>query len=59
MKQFACGDVVAGCDAVVTGESEQEILAQVGPHAAEVHGMTEVPDEVIAQVREKIVDVPG
>jgi len=59
MKQFSCGDVVDGCDAVVTGESEEEILAQVGPHAAEAHGMTEVPDGVVAEVREKIVDVPG
>ena len=25
MKQFACSDVVPGCDGVVTGETEDEI----------------------------------
>jgi len=56
MKEFACGSVVPGCDARFTGESEEEILAQVPEHAAEAHGMTDVPPEVVEQVKANIHD---
>lgn len=55
MKQFSCGAVVPGCDAKFSAESEQELLAQVAEHAKSEHGMDEVPPELVAQVREKIV----
>ena len=54
MKRFACGDVVPGCDATFVCDSEDDVLAQVAQHAAAVHGMTEVPDSVVVQVREHI-----
>jgi predicted small metal-binding protein len=54
MKRFACGDVVPGCDATFVCDTEDEILVQVARHAAEVHGMTEVPEAVVVQVRERI-----
>ncbi len=56
MKKFACGDVVAGCDGVVTGETEDEVLAAAAAHAASAHGMTEVPDEVVTAIRAGITD---
>lgn len=57
MKEFACGSVVPGCDARFTGETDEEILAQVPEHAAEAHGMTEVPAEVVEQVKVNIREV--
>lgn len=57
MKQFACGNVVAGCEGVVTGADENEVLAAAAAHAAEAHGMSEVPDEVVAAIRAGITDV--
>jgi predicted small metal-binding protein len=51
MKKFACGDVVPGCDGVVTGETEDDVLAAAATHAAAAHGMTEVPGEVVAAIR--------
>lgn len=57
MKQFACGDVVPGCDHVFTGSTEDEILASVAVHAAEAHGLTTVPPEIVTQVRSHIVPV--
>ena len=57
MKRFACGDVVPGCDATFVCDTDDEILVQVAQHAAAVHGMTEVPDSVVGQVRERIVAV--
>ena len=55
MKRFACGDVVPGCDATFVADSEDDILVQVAQHAAAVHGMSEVPDSVVEQVRDRIV----
>ena len=57
MKQFACGQVVDGCDGVVTGVTEDEVLAAAAEHAASAHGMTEVPDEVVSAIRAGITDV--
>ncbi len=56
MKTFACGQVVPGCDGVVTGATDDEVLAAAAEHAASVHGMTEVPDEVVAAIRAGITD---
>ena len=56
MKQFACGTVVDGCDGVVTGETDEEVLAAAARHAAEAHGMTEVPDDVVAAIKAGITD---
>ena len=48
---LSCGDVMPGCAATFEAESEQELLAQVGPHAAEAHGIAEVTPEVLAAVK--------
>jgi predicted small metal-binding protein len=54
MKRFACGDVVPGCDATFVCDTEDEILVQVAQHAAAVHGITEVPEALVVEVRERI-----
>lgn len=56
MKRFECGTVVDGCDGVVTGESDDDVLRAAAEHAASAHGMTELPDEVVARVRAGITD---
>ena len=56
MKQFACGQVVPGCDGVVTGETEDDVLAAAAQHAASAHGMSEVPDEVVTAIRAGITE---
>jgi len=40
--ELHCGDVVTGCDGVVHGDSQEEVLTQAAAHAAEAHGITEV-----------------
>ncbi|RMI13800.1 DUF1059 domain-containing protein [Cellulomonas triticagri] len=54
MKAFRCGDVVPGCARAFTG-TEDDILAQVAAHATQDHGLTEVPDALVAQVRAAMV----
>jgi len=56
MKKFACGTLMDGCEGVVTGDTEDEVLAGAAAHAAEVHGLTELPDEVVAAVKAGITD---
>ena len=51
MKQFACATVVDGCDGVVTGATEEEVLAAAAAHAKEAHGMSDVPPEVVSAIR--------
>ncbi len=48
---LSCGDVMPGCAATFSAETEDELLGQVGPHAAEAHGVTEVTPEVLEAVR--------
>lgn len=57
MKQFSCGAVVPGCATVFTAPDEAGILAQIGPHARDDHGVAEPPAELVQQVRAAIVDV--
>ena len=57
MKEFACGDVVPGCGQVFRAPDESGILGQVAAHAAADHGLTEVPDDVLAGVKANIHDV--
>lgn len=54
MKEFSCGDVVPGCQATFKGQTDDDILGQVATHAGEAHAMSDVPTEVIDQVRANI-----
>jgi predicted small metal-binding protein len=54
MKEFRCAVLVPDCWATFEGETEDEILRQVTVHAREEHGMSDVPPEVVAQVRASI-----
>ncbi len=56
MKKFECATVVDGCDGVVTGDTEDDVLRAAAQHAESAHGMTELPDAVVAQVRAGITD---
>ena len=54
MKSFSCGAVVPNCTAKFTGDTEEDVLAQVADHARRDHGMSEVPTEIVDQVRANI-----
>jgi predicted small metal-binding protein len=41
-----CSDVGFTCDAKITGDSEDEIMAQAAEHAKDVHGLS---DQDLAQ----------
>lgn len=54
MKEFSCGDIVPGCGTQFAGDSDDDILAQVAVHAAEVHGITSPGADLVEAVRSKI-----
>ncbi len=54
MKEFACGELVPGCDARFQSESEDRLFQQITAHARDEHGMDEVPPEVVDQIRARI-----
>lgn len=41
MKEFHCGDIIAGCGASFRAASADELAAIVGLHARLGHGLTE------------------
>lgn len=50
-KVVNCRDIGFDCEGVVRAESEQELLAKVAQHANEVHGLTEVTEEIVVKVK--------
>ncbi len=54
MKQFACGSVVNGCQAVFHAPNDDGILEQVAAHARRDHGLTEISPELVNSVRQNI-----
>ena len=44
MKELHCRDAGFDCDAVVHGESVDDVMSQAGPHVEEVHGTHVTPE---------------
>jgi predicted small metal-binding protein len=53
-KHLEC--VIPDCQFAVTAATEEEILRQVAVHAADAHGVTEIPAELAAEVKAAITD---
>jgi predicted small metal-binding protein len=56
-KSLSCKDVGVDCDFQATGETVEEVMRQTAAHAHSVHGMTEIPAEMVAKVQAAIKDV--
>jgi predicted small metal-binding protein len=55
-KVVNCRDLGFDCEAVVRAESAEQALQMVAQHAKEVHGMDEVPPEVVKKVHEVMLE---
>ncbi|RZU31801.1 DUF1059 domain-containing protein [Blastococcus saxobsidens] len=56
MKELKCRDAGFDCDAVVHGETTDEVMAQAAPHAEQVHGVDVTPelaDQIKGLIRER------
>ena len=55
-KVLHCSDVGFDCGHVIRADTEEELMKQVAEHAAEVHDIKEVSEEVAAKVKAAIRD---
>ena len=44
VKELKCRDAGFDCDAVVHGETVDDVMEQAGPHAKEAHGLDVTPE---------------
>jgi predicted small metal-binding protein len=44
VKELKCRDAGFDCDAVVHGDTVDDVMAQAGPHAKEAHGVDVTPE---------------
>ncbi len=47
---LACGDVMPGCSAVLSGDTKEAVLSAVGDHAAADHGVVDIDAATFAAV---------
>lgn len=55
-KELRCGDIVEGCDHVIRGENEDEVLQRGARHARNEHGIEEMDDATRRKVQAAIRD---
>jgi predicted small metal-binding protein len=55
-KVLRCGDLMAGCSAVIEGKDVAEVLAKGAEHAKKDHGIATLPPDMAAKVQAAIKD---
>jgi predicted small metal-binding protein len=55
-KVLKCGELMPGCNAVMEGKDETEVLKKAAEHARKDHGMTTIPPDVAQKVQGAIRD---
>ena len=48
MKVLHCGDLMPGCNTVITGKNADEVLTKAENHARKEHNMVLMPPSVVA-----------
>ena len=55
-KVLKCSDVNPGCNFVVRGDSEHDVLRRAAEHAKTDHHMENIPPDVLSKVKSAIHD---
>ena len=55
-KEMRCGDLMPGCEKVIEGRDEKEVMAKAAEHARRDHNMQEITPELQEKVRGAIHD---
>ncbi len=53
-KVLKCGDIVPGCNAVVEGRDDAEVMKKAAEHAKTAHGMATMAPDVANKVKAAI-----
>ena len=56
VKVLKCGEVFSGCDTVIYGKTEDEVVAKEEEHARKDHNMTMIPMDTIKEMADHIRD---
>ena len=56
VKILKCGDLMAGCNAVIEGKDDAEVMAKGTEHAKKAHGMATIPPDLAKKVQAAIKD---
>ena len=56
-KELRCGDIIEGCDHVVRGETEEEVMRKGAEHGRQAHGIENMDEETRRKVRSRIQTV--
>lgn len=50
-KEMRCGDLMPGCDRVIEGKDEKEVMAKAAEHARNDHNIRTMPPDLEKKVR--------
>ena len=53
-KMMKCGDLMPGCNAVIEGKDDTEVMAKASEHASQKHGVKTVSPDMAAKVKAAI-----
>jgi predicted small metal-binding protein len=53
-RELNCRDAGFDCGAVVSAETDDEVMAQAAAHVRDVHGMNEIDDTTANHIRSQI-----
>lgn len=56
-KKFKCADIGMNCGFETTADTTEQLMPKVAAHAKTVHGMTEIPKDILAKVQAAIKQV--
>lgn len=58
MKEFACANLEENCKKVLTAQTEERLVELASVHLREVHGMTSLSQEQVADIRKLFASRP-
>ncbi len=53
-KVLRCGDLMPGCQTVIEGKDEAEVMRKGAEHAKTAHGMASIPPDLAKKVQAAI-----
>jgi len=53
--EFACENVVPGCEGKVDAETRDAVLAHAAAHAAEAHGLENLDSATVERIKASII----
>lgn len=56
-KSFKCADVGMNCGFQTTANTSEQLMPKIAEHAKNAHGLSQIPQELLAKVKAAIKEV--